>query len=417
MKKIFKKLKFFLIKKKIIIICLILIYFINLFKFKVKKKIKNEIFNIPLINFIRNLSLNSFELYWNNCLGFSEIQLNPISCIESNGFPNTLIESIETFLLLNETKNVENIIYWLKNKNFKCTNINWISIEFFWGKVIGSFIGSYLLSNNSYFLDLAENCTLNYLNLMDNSLNYPFKINLNESKFKKHSFTNSTVLTDIIIGVPELISLYKITNKNIYFENALQKLSDLPNLPFNQFWKIEFNKPIENFFESDYYNFSFLYYLSLIELIYPMKFTKNLIDLIITNKTFNFNFINFKYLKNLIKLNYLNENNLKEFINDFLNCFLNKKINNFNYITCLDFDTSIFEFLDTIDFPETYFNLTTNYNYKGGLSNICLSNDLNFLYNSIQSSELFSNWFNFGIIKYFSKNFIQNFYGHILFLL
>ena len=386
-------MKFF---QKILFLIFLLI-FINLFLLFYTPKIdlnsisynsnKKFIFNFneSYIKNLKNKINNSFLLYFNYCKDFDEINLFDYSCIDSFGFHSTIFESLEILYLLNLTELFNKSKLFLKN-SFNCENLEYFNQKEFWNRLIGSLLGIYNLSNDIFFLNLADKCSKLILPYSNSIF-----INIKNKTFKNIKLFDQN---NLIIGLPEILSLYKLTSNSIYLNFFKKKILNLKNFQI-------YNN-----------NLSFFRTLSYIYLIYPIKKIKNILNYLINFKNFEKNFI-FLEIYSLIKFKLNNLNELIDFTINYL--FQNYEIN-------FKFDSIIFRI---------FFKLNINhlkkfkiFKFINNLINKCeINNGISGLnnnkFNYIQNSNFFGEFslsilfLNEKFIK-ITKNSIFNERGHLI---
>ena len=194
-------------------------------KFQPTFNISNE-----FVILLRNSTQFSFNSYYNNCLGYDELRPISKNCLKTFGFYSTLVESLETLILLDLKEEYLKSINFLK-KNLNCNNLGLINRREMFSRLIGSLIGSYLLASDSFFLDMAEQCSQNAIKI-DELTKYPRPYhNYNNFTSIERMWINGTALQDVSPGMPELLSLYYITNNDIYLNHVKRILSKLPKTP------------------------------------------------------------------------------------------------------------------------------------------------------------------------------------------
>lgn len=200
------------------------------------EKWRNSRFSKPIwkLNSQMNLSLNfpkmiyntvekSVRAYMENCLGEDEYRPQTKQCLNSFGFSATLVESLETLLWTNNRELYKRVALYLK-ENFDCENLTWVNRHELWSRAVGSFIGTYIMTGDDFFLTQATKCAII-------ASNYTVPImNIKEGKIKKRSWMDEPVLVDYTIGLPELISLSKLTNNTeirTILDNVLDGLPEV----------------------------------------------------------------------------------------------------------------------------------------------------------------------------------------------
>ncbi|OHT14939.1 hypothetical protein TRFO_14576 [Tritrichomonas foetus] len=178
---------------------------------------------------IINACIFAFNSHFENCKFSDEFLPSSKQCRDTFGFYSTIIESIETIYLMH-LENLSTIIKYFLQENFDCSKIGWVNRREFWSRLVGSFIGSYHLSHDPFYLYHAEKCASLMMNI-EKKRKHPFPfININESKYKKRIWTNGTSLNEISVGIPEFFALFKITKNQTYINSANRILKTLPTI-------------------------------------------------------------------------------------------------------------------------------------------------------------------------------------------
>jgi hypothetical protein len=138
------------------------------------------------------------------------------SCLNTFGFQATLIESLETLALFG----LDSLLETAKSSispDF-CSRLGFVNRKELWERVIASFIGVYLITSDTFFLQNAQSCA-DRVNRIDSSTKLPLPlIHLKKKHSIGRQWENGTTLIDIFAGVPELSALYKISGITQYFE-------------------------------------------------------------------------------------------------------------------------------------------------------------------------------------------------------
>jgi len=187
----------------------------------------NSLPNSSNLEMLKDMAKKSFNKMFSNCKSHDEIM--PISgrCIDSFGFHATIVESLETLFLLGMKEEYQTAVEFLY-ANLKCDRIEWVNRREFFSRFIGSLIGTYLLSSDSFFLNIAERCAQVSMRI-DSLTKYPRPYhNIRNGSSKERMWINGTALQDISPGMPELMSLYHITNNAIYMDHVRRILKSLP---------------------------------------------------------------------------------------------------------------------------------------------------------------------------------------------
>ena len=271
-KKLYIKFRQFLKNKFIylffIILILISILIINFESFQTQKGLTPLIkLETKFSTFIQKSLSSSFNLVYQKCLYSDGISPKNFKCYNFSGFSSSIIESLESLYLLNMKVEFEKVKNFLIN-SFDCSKLQWVNRHEFWSRIIGSFIGTYIISKDNFFLKEAEKCVNILLepNLMETI--YEF-INLNLKIGKNKQFKNGISLSEISSGLPELISLYILTKNEKYLISIEEILQLIPK--FNYLNSAIYNLTtqssnlemsiLDGFGLNFYYNLALSYYL------------------------------------------------------------------------------------------------------------------------------------------------------------
>ncbi|OHT11856.1 hypothetical protein TRFO_18538 [Tritrichomonas foetus] len=183
--------------------------------------------NLSFENRIRNAAEFAFTSFLNHCQNSDEIR--PISgqCLNLYGFYSSIVESLESLYLLNLTKlykTAKSII----SQNFKCQSFTQnINHDELMNRGIASLIGTYLVTRDKSFLKLAENC-MHLIFEIEQKYYFPRPIiNFQTKEGYDREWENGTSIHDIVSGLPEILSLYKITKKQIFLDYSKKLVSKL----------------------------------------------------------------------------------------------------------------------------------------------------------------------------------------------
>ena len=228
----------------------------------------------------------SFDNYLKKCP--LEDELRPISgqCLSSYGFSSTLLESIETLHILGLKERYVKAKELIKT-NFSCLNLKWTNRRELFSRAIGALIGSYLLTRDSLFVKKACECADAILSFDTSTVIPPF-INILEKRTRVHGWQAGSSLMDIISGLPELLSLYALTNSERYSIGYLSILNNLPSYPenlkpFHSFYNIETREPTSDIQRIDGLTAGFLHNLAIAQKLKPMRKLKELLSVSMSN--------------------------------------------------------------------------------------------------------------------------------------
>ena len=169
---------------------------------------------------IINTFSTAFQEHIKHCPFNDELRPITMKCLDSYGFYATIIESFETsyFMHLNTSDYIKEFL----QKNFDCSKLEWVSRREFWSRVVGSLIGSYIVSGDDFFLNHAEKCAGLAIQI-EKLKKYPLSyINPKIHSFKERVKCDRIMLNEFSYGIPELFSLYTITSKTKYIKHALR---------------------------------------------------------------------------------------------------------------------------------------------------------------------------------------------------
>ena len=211
---------------------------ISLFtKFQNEKFILQNQENIQeFIKYLKNTVRESFTTYLDYCPLADEINLKTKECINNYNFSTTLLESLETLYLLDMKDLISKANKYIKK--FSCNDIEWVNKRELWSRGIGSLIGAFLLSNDRLYLKKATECANIIISNKENNMFAPF-INLKTGQFHYRPRENEMFqLSDSTAGLPELLSLYALTNDNSYNKVFNKLLLSLPNNENETFYSL-----------------------------------------------------------------------------------------------------------------------------------------------------------------------------------
>ena len=178
-------------------------------------------------NMLVNSTRFAYTNFVKNCLGHDEYRPISKKCMDSYGFNATIIESVETLYILQQYDLYEHAYNFIK-ENFSCSKIGWVNRREMFSRLVSSFIGSYLLTGDIMFLNHAEECAMSAINI-DDQFKYPKPYhNYINNSYKKRMWINGTAVQDVSPGLPEIVSLYHITDNPIYFKYYEKIAKNLP---------------------------------------------------------------------------------------------------------------------------------------------------------------------------------------------
>ena len=189
----------------------------------------------------------SFSSYFRFCKGRNELKPNEGECSDLFGFSSTLVESLETLALMKDHTLFRKAKQYLQSNNYFST-LELVDRHEFWSRVIGSFIGTYIITHDTFFLKQATFLADETIKIETlNNNNYPAFINFKDSTVKHRPFQNGTALSDILVGLPEISALYLLTKKEKYNERANFLVDSVPPPPLRgvhyHFYDMKTKKP------------------------------------------------------------------------------------------------------------------------------------------------------------------------------
>lgn len=372
----------------------------------------------PFFMKIKEEVAKSFDLYFDKCAGSDAIRPDSLICINTYGISASLFESLELLLILDLKSQYKKAVRWIK-ENFNCSNIGWVNRREFWNRGIASMIGTYLLTEDNLFIDIAQKCA-NAAISIDEKFDYrsPY-INLKTQESRARRWQNGTALVDIVVGLPELISLYKITKNDIFSIAYLSIINNIPfdaGYPIRNYYFLKNKKPACNYTKFDSTLIGFYTILTTAHLIKPMKSTEVFLNKTLNNITFdieNENYFELFPLLDAIKL--LNSSSLMINIKGFDEMYQKAKQSHLppyklysletkNKLTSFRFDASILRSIQRENFMKddksinqfviNFFNHSMKYlKNKEGYSGLTVTSNQNLMTSDIQESSLFGEWF------------------------
>jgi hypothetical protein len=162
--------------------------------------------------------------------------MNTGSCLDSWSIRATLFESLETLFLFGLKQEFRRAKQEISS--ISVTDFGWVNRHDFWTRVIGSLIGTYLLSGDSFFLQKAVEYSEPLLHFFE--IPYPVFLDLHCPKLATKSPGIGTSLSDCAAGFPELAALANLTGNHKYLD-VLDAMTE--NLP----------RPIANIYRDFYH--------------------------------------------------------------------------------------------------------------------------------------------------------------------
>lgn len=170
--------------------------------------------------------ISSYNLVTAHCPYSDEIFPKTLKCLNTSNISASMIESLESLYLLNQKSELEKMKLFIRN-SFNCHELGWVNRHEFWSRVIGSFIGTFIISKDKFFLDEAVKCSS--VLIEDGLFNEPFElVNFKQKKGKGNNWHSGVSLSSIAAGLPELLSLYHLTKQTKFLEAADSIISMIP---------------------------------------------------------------------------------------------------------------------------------------------------------------------------------------------
>ena len=149
-------------------------------------------------------------------------------CLGTFGFRATLVESLESLILFGDDEKVA-IVKKHLGKKF-CGTIGVSNRRDVWERVVASFLGSYLLTNQRYFLEEACYCARKIVRI-DSQTALPYRmIDMKAEVGVARAWENGTTLADVLAGIPEMAALYVIDRDPLYLSVITKTLASLNGL-------------------------------------------------------------------------------------------------------------------------------------------------------------------------------------------
>jgi hypothetical protein len=133
-------------------------------------------------------------------------------CIDEFGFSATILESLQTSVLLDHGRLFSHSRDFLKT-SFNCSRLGFVNRHEFWSRGIGSLVGTFLMTGDQFFLSKAEQCADRLLRFTR-----PWSlVHLADLTGKDRGFEDGPSPSDLTAGLPELLALAKITGNRTYW--------------------------------------------------------------------------------------------------------------------------------------------------------------------------------------------------------
>lgn len=372
------------------------------------------------LSLIKQMTYFGFSSFIKNCPESDEIRPITNQCLQNFGFQSTVFESLEPLYILNLAKsfNVAKEIvlkYFKKSEGHRIVfkNSNLIRSELY-DRAVASLIGIFLISQDQSFLSAAKQLVSSIMQV-DSKSYFPYSIiNLEKQQGFERDWENGTSISDIVSGLPEILSLYKITKEDKYLNfvtDLLEKLrksnSQLNGHEMFAFYNSEdgqnrtsyfFNERNANYFREFYESLLRSYYLidlKEIKDIIPSSILsgKNTNDVFFDSNHFSY-YINSSAPKNDVSPSLQAQFNDKfEFDATFVRNNLRKIsylfLNNQKDESKNEFENKINEYVINL-LDETENKCKSLFGYSG----LSYSSNKKQRQNNIQHSSFFGNWIN-----------------------
>jgi hypothetical protein len=177
-----------------------------------------------------NETSRAFRTYFSNCKTH-DVYLAGGSCFDNWGIRATLFESLETLLLLNlrsEFAEARQEIAGISLRDF-----GWVNRHEFWTRVIGSLIGTFLLTRDRLFIEKAIEFAEPLLGFFQ--IPFPVFVNLGDPDLATKSPGIGTALADCAVGLPEMAALAELTGDSKYVEAIRVMTENLPRPVANSY--------------------------------------------------------------------------------------------------------------------------------------------------------------------------------------
>ena len=177
------------------------------------------------LNIIRNITRDTFELYYNKCLNYDEVLFTTNNCSKRFGFSSSLFESIEAlylFQLKKEYKEAHDFV-----ESFACTSLENVNRYEFWDRFIPSLIGSFLITKDKLYLEKASQCAKIAITIDTEMDDIPHFYNFYKEIGKRNEFPSIHLPNEQTVDIPAILSLYKYTKDKEFLTRAENILINL----------------------------------------------------------------------------------------------------------------------------------------------------------------------------------------------
>jgi len=364
-------------------------------------KLKDKPETKEVIDIVRN----SFELYHKKCSSFDEISTDGIECIDRHGIVLTAVESLETLYLLNQ-KDLYQKARTTVLEELKISKIGWVNRHELWTRVVGSLIGTFLLTKDNELLTRASEIADSLISLSGRNNKFANFVNLKKMQAKKSSWQIGLSLSDYFSGIPELIALFKLTQNPKYQSHLNQVLRLVPKIKgqLSTFYGTNLESlGVENRYDS--FLSSFLANILIADKMTSNEQIRKIIDTVSSSiKNLEFSRIHMTHYMfyGLKLLNYKNDSigyrdfftrQQKRFESDSLGGTLpqgDRLISGFNFDSMVLREQFIND--DSIDILSRILHITKLIKHNNGWSSVMRTISNKAILSGIQNSEFLSQW-------------------------
>eukprot|EP01080_Neovahlkampfia_damariscottae_P004250 gene4250-7587_t len=228
-------------KQQLLLLSLVILisafyFFQNKISTKIKTKIKSPLFiETPEFkqqqNFRRETIKKSFQHVWNGYTqhSFGQDELKPVTNQSINpfgGFGVTILDALDTMLLMNLTKEYESSLLFIKNLNFK-KNV-WVGIFETNIRIIGGLLGGYTLSKDNILLEKAKEMADLLLPAFNSRSGIPFtEINLKTGEVRNRNWHKHESLLSEIGTLQIEFQYLSYLLKDEKYKNYVDKITNI----------------------------------------------------------------------------------------------------------------------------------------------------------------------------------------------
>ncbi|OHT09880.1 hypothetical protein TRFO_04416 [Tritrichomonas foetus] len=163
---------------------------------------------------LKRVIIDSFNEYFDKCQ--TSDFLKPISeeCVNQSGLSMTLIDSLDTLILINANSEIEKINNFLKN-SFTCKSNRFVHTKDLIVNIVGGLISAYALTSNELYILKAIECADVSINAFKNDIPKPL-VNGYKNTAKDYPWIDGTTLSESSSFLIELKSLSCLTQNAKY---------------------------------------------------------------------------------------------------------------------------------------------------------------------------------------------------------